>query len=149
MSEHTLSFIESSSDKEIRDIYNFNVEAFADAQDFDWSISNLKKEIKDGWNLFSVNFDDDIVAALFMKEKEGTLYTKNTPIKMNFQGNGFSHMIKEFYEDVAKDRGLTRIVNYCPFDNFRMISLNERHHYSKTGEKLGADNKIIEWEKKI
>lgn len=149
MSEHTLTFIESSSEKQIQEIYNFNVQAFADAQDFDWSVKNLKNEIKDGWTLFSVNYDENIVAALFLKELQGTLYTKNTPIKMNFQGNGFSHMIKDFYEDIAKEVGAQRIVNYCPFDNFRMISLNERHAYTKTGKSLGDSKKIIEWEKKI
>jgi hypothetical protein len=68
---------------------------------------------------------------------------------MNFQGNGFSHMIKDFYEEVASDSGLARIVNYCPFDNFRMISLNERHDYKKTGNTLGDNSSIIEWEKNL
>lgn len=149
MSENTLSFIESTTEKAIQEIYNFNVQAFADAQDFDWSVKNLKNEIKDGWSLFSVNFNNDIVAALFMKEKEGTLYTKNTPIKMNFQGNGFSHMIKDFYEEIAKEKGIHRIINYCPFDNFRMISLNERHKYVKTGKTLGNAHHLIEWEKNL
>lgn len=149
MSDNTLTFIESSTEKEIQEIYNFNVQAFADAQDFDWSVNNLKNEIKDGWTLFSVSFDSNIVAALFLKAIDGTLYTKNTPIKMNFQGNGFSHMIKDFYEDVAKDLGVNRIVNYCPFDNFRMISLNERHSYYKTGNTLDNGKHLEEWEKNI
>jgi hypothetical protein len=59
----------------------------------------------------------------------------------------FSHMIKDWYEDIAKDKGIKKILNYCPFDNFRMISLNERHNYKKTGNMLGKANTIIEWEK--
>jgi predicted GNAT family acetyltransferase len=149
MSDNSLNFTKTKSDKDIQDIYNFNVEAFADAQDFDWSVSNLKKEIKEGWNLYSVTYNNDIVAALFVKADDNTLFTKNTPIKMNFQGNGFSHMIKDFYEEVASDSGLARIVNYCPFDNFRMISLNERHDYKKTGNTLGDNSSIIEWEKNL
>lgn len=146
--EH-LEFKRSETDKEIKEIYNFNAKAFADSQDFTWTEANIKKEIKDGWQLYSVNFDDDIVAALFLKEEDKTLFTKNTPIKLLYQGNGFSHKIKDFYEKVAKEHKLRKIVNYCPFDNFRMISLNEGHDYRKTGNALGPHNVMLEWEKDL
>ena len=42
-----------------------------------------------------------------------------------------------------------KFVNYCPMDNFRMISLNEGHDYKKTGNTLGNNKDIIEWEKVI
>lgn len=144
-----LVFKESRSKEEISDIYNFNVQAFTDIQDFDWSEQNIKKEIKDGWKLFSVEYEQDIVAAVFLKEDEKTLLTKNTPIKMDYQGNGFSHKIKDFYELYANENGINTIINYCPFDNFRMISLNERHDYQKTGNVFGKNNQIVEWQKKL
>lgn len=144
-----LIFKESRSKEEISEIYNFNVHAFADTQDFDWSEQNIKNEIKDGWILFSVEYDEDIVAAVFIKEDDKTLLTKNTPIKMDYQGNGFSHKIKDFYELYANENDIKTIINYCPFDNFRMISLNERHDYTKTGKVLGKNNHIVEWKKDL
>lgn len=144
-----LEFKKSESDNDIKEIFNFNAKAFADSQDFTWSEENIKKEIKDGWRLYSVSFDDDIVAALFLKEEDKVLYTKNTPIKLIYQGNGFSHKIKDFYEEVAKQNKLKKIVNYCPFDNFRMISLNEGHDYHKTGKTHGPHDEMLEWEKNL
>ena len=119
-----LEFKKSETDQEIKDIFNFNAKAFADSQDFTWTEANIKNEIKDGWKLYSVKYDDDIAAALFLK-------------------------IKDFYEKVAKENNLNKIVNYCPFDNFRMISLNEGHDYKKTGKKVGPQNEMLEWEKKL
>lgn len=144
-----LEFRQSQTDSEISEIYNFNAKAFADSQDFTWSEDNIKNELKDGWKLYSVNFDNDIVAALFLKENGQVLYTKNTPIKLIYQGNGFSHKIKDFYEKVAKEHKLKKIVNYCPVDNFRMISLNEGHDYVKTGNTHGPGAEMLEWEKEI
>src|SRR5690606_9937208 len=115
--------------QEINRIFNFDANAFASAQDFDWTEANIKKEIQEGWQLYSASFEGEVVAAIFMKPNQDTLYTKNTPIKLNYQGNGFSHQIKEYYEKIAKEQGLGRIVNYCKADNFRMISLNEGHDY--------------------
>jgi predicted GNAT family acetyltransferase len=144
-----LIFEKTKNNDEIKEVYNFNTEAFADASDFRWSVDSLKKELKEGWNLYSVRFDDEIVAAALTKKDADSLLTKNTAIKINFQGNGFSHMIKDWYEELAKEEGVHKIINYCPFDNFRMISLNERHNYKKTGKMLGDSKTIIEWEKSI
>lgn len=138
---------ECVSDNEIDAVYNFNTNAFADMQDFEWSVANLKEQINLGWNLLSVAIDDDVVAAIFLKIDSDTLFTKNTAIKMEYQGNGFSHMIKEFYEEFAKGKKINRIINYCASDNFRMISLNEGHDYIKTGNFLDSNKNILEWEK--
>lgn len=148
-SDIKLSFQPSQNSKDIKEIYNFNVKAFADSQDFNWTEDNIKQEIQDGWTLYSARFEKDIIAALFVKIDEDTLYTKNTPIKLTHQGNGFSHIIKEFYEQYAKDNKLNKIINYCPMDNFRMISLNEGHDYKKTGRTIGPNQDMIEWEKKL
>lgn len=142
-----LKFIKSSTNEDINNIYNFNVQAFADSATADWSESTIKDEIKNGWNLYSVQYEGDIVAAVFMKEDQKLLLTKNTPIKMEFQGNGFSHRIKDFYEEYASDKGIETILNYCPMDSFRLISLNERHNYEKTGNVFADD--IIEWKKDL
>ena len=144
-----LQFKRSQTDKEVSEIFHFNAKAFADSQDFTWTEANIKNEIKDGWKLYSVSYEDDIVAALFLKEQNDVLYTKNTPIKLIYQGNGFSHKIKDFYEKVAKEHKLKKIVNYCPFDNFRMISLNEGHAYKKTGKTHGPHDEMLEWEKDL
>lgn len=147
MADKKLVFTPGKNKQEINRIFNFDANAFANAQDFDWTEENIKKEIQDGWQLYSVDYEGDVVAAIFMKANKDTLYTKNTPIKLNYQGNGFSHQIKEYYEKIANEKGLHRIVNYCKADNFRMISLNEGHNYKKTERKL--DDNIIEWEKHI
>ena len=148
MSEKNLEFKQIKSDKDIRRIHEFNVKAFSD-EDLSWTYENLKKYIANGWDLYTANYKSDTVAALFIKQEEGALHTRNTSIGVDFQGNGFSHMIKDYFEDLAYERKLNSVINYCPFDNFRMISLNERHHYTKTGNKYGKNNEIIEWEKKI
>lgn len=149
MAELKIAQVKASSDKALNDIYNFNVQVFAGSHDFEWTKDNIKKELKDGWDIFSVNIDKDIICALFVKEESGKLLTKNTPIKLNFQGNGFSHMIKDFYEDYAKEKGLSTVINYCPDDNFRMISLNEGHDYKRTGKSLKNASNMIEWIKEL
>lgn len=150
MSEQmSLIFQECATDKDIKDIYNFNIHAFADTQDFEWSEENIKKEMGEGWKLLSVSYNKDIVAAVFLKVEGDNLFTKNTPIKIDYQGNGFSHMIKDFYEQFAQENNIHTILNYCPNDNFRMISLNEGHDYTKTGKILGDNSNIIEWKKSL
>ncbi|MBT4790699.1 MAG: hypothetical protein HON90_03945 [Halobacteriovoraceae bacterium] len=149
MSETKIKFIPSSSNNELNEIYNFNTIAFADSQDFAWSKENIKKEIKSGWEVISVKIENDIICALFLKEEQDCLLTKNTPIKLNYQGQGLSHIIKDYYEDYAKSKSLTGVLNYCPADNFRMIALNESHGYTKTGRNLDGNNSMIEWEKNL
>ncbi len=150
MSEQSSLIIkECSSDSEMSAIYNFNTNAFADMQDFEWSVDSLKLQMNEGWSVLSVAVDEDIIAAIFIKISDSVLLTKNTSIKMDYQGNGFSHMIKEFYEEYAKQNKVTKIINYCAEDNFRMVSLNEGHDYKKTGNHLNSNNHILEWEKHI
>jgi hypothetical protein len=147
MDEKNLSFKEVKKDEDIKDVSKFDVQVFTETQDFQWSYDSIKKELKNGWKLVAVQFGDETVAAIVFKSEKDTLFTKNTPIKMAFQGNGFSHMIKDFYEGQAGKLRLKRVVNYCPVDNFRMISLNESHGYRKTGNYLGNNKNIVEWEK--
>lgn len=147
MSEKTLIFKEARKEEEVLDLSRFDIQAFTDNQDFQWNLVNIKREMKDGWRLFSVGYGPETVAALFLKSDTETLYTKNTPIKLAFQGNGFSHQIKDFYEREANRLQLQRVVNYCPADNFRMIGLNESHGYRQTGNYAGATKNIQEWEK--
>lgn len=149
MTEKKINFIHTKTDSEISEIYNFNMQAFADSHDFAWTQENIKIEIENGWELFSVRIDNDIICALFVKIDGKNLLTKNTPIKLNYQGQGFSHIIKDFYEEFAKNKNLTEVFNYCPVDNFRMISLNEGHDYEKTGQSLGENENMIEWQKSL
>lgn len=144
-----LIFKEAKKEEEVVNISNFDVQAFTDASDFSWTLDNMKKEVKTGWKLYSVLAEDEIIAAVLVKRDGDTLLTKNTPIKMAFQGNGFSHMIKDFYEEEAKKQQIKKVYNYCPVDNFRMIALNESHGYQKTGKSFGMNQNIIEWVKDI
>jgi len=144
-----LKLEKAQKQEDIKEIYNFNVKAFADSQDFAWTQDNISKEIKAGWELYSAKVGEEIVCAIFLKKENDVLMTKNTPIKINHQGNGFSHLIKDFYEDLAKKEGIFVVKNYCPEDNFRMVALNERHDYTKTGKILADKNTLIEWEKKL
>lgn len=142
-----LVFKEAKKEEEVVNLSKFDIQAFTDTQDFSWSLENIRKEVKTGWKLYSVTTDEEIVAAVLVKRDGDTLFTKNTPIKMAFQGNGFSHQIKNFYEEEAKRLQIARLVNYCPVDNFRMIALNESHGYKRTGKAFGVSNNIIEWVK--
>lgn len=149
MEEKLLTFKEARKEEELVNLSKFDIQAFTDTQDFSWSLDNIKKEVKTGWKLYSVTAEEEIVAAVLLKKDGDKLFTKNTPIKMAFQGNGFSHMIKNFYEEEAKRLNIKRVINYCPVDNFRMIALNESHGYKKTGNAFGIANNIIEWEKTL
>jgi predicted GNAT family acetyltransferase len=142
-----LVFKEAKKEEDVVNLSKFDMQAFTDTQDFSWSLDNIKKEVKTGWKLYSVTTDEEIVAAVLVRKEGGTLFTKNTPIKMAFQGNGFSHQIKNFYEEEARKQQIIRVVNYCPVDNFRMIALNESHGYKRTGNAFGFSNNIIEWVK--
>lgn len=144
-----LEFKEAKKEEDMVNLSKFDIQAFTDTQDFSWSLENIKKEVQTGWKLFSVTTDNEIVAAVLMKQDSSTLLTKNTPIKLAFQGNGFSHQIKYFYEEEAKRLNVNKVINYCPVDNFRMIALNESHGYKRTGKSFGISNNIIEWEKTL
>lgn len=147
MEEAELVFKEAKKEEELVNLSKFDMQAFTDTQDFSWNLDGIKKEVKTGWKLYSVTNENEIVAAVLIKKDGDTLFTKNTPIKMAFQGNGFSHRIKNFYEDEAKKQNMRKVVNYCPVDNFRMIALNESHGYKRTGNAFGISNNIIEWVK--
>jgi hypothetical protein len=149
MSDKSLMFKEIRSQGEIEELAKYDIQVFTDSQDFHWSFDNIKKEMKAGWKLYAVNFNHETVAAVFVKSDSDTLFTKNTPIKLAFQGNGFSHQIKDFYEREANRLQVKRVINYCPVDNFRMIALNESHGYQKTGRFLGTSKTILEWEKLV
>ena len=112
-------------------------------------VGGLKTVCRTGWKVYSVQIEDEIIAAAFLKKEGEKLITKNTPIKMLFQGHGYSHLIKEFFEQQAQSLNIDHVVNICPNDNFRMISLNETHGYKKTGNTFGEKKSLIEWIKTI
>jgi len=147
--QSALVFKEAKKEEELVNLSKFDIQAFTDTEGFSWTLDDLKKEVKTGWKLYSVTTQDEIVAAVLMRTEGDTLFTKNTPIKMAFQGNGFSHQIKNFYETEAKRNHINRVVNYCPVDNFRMVALNESHGYKRTGNAFGLSNNIIEWVKDL
>ncbi len=146
---NVLTFKEAKKEEELINLSNFDIQAFTDTPDFSWTLDSIKNEVKTGWRLYAVSLDEEIVAAVLLKRDGDSLLTKNTPIKMAFQGNGFSHQIKDFYEEEAKRSQVKKVFNYCPVDNFRMIALNESHGYHRTGRSLGPAKTVIEWVKNL
>lgn len=144
-----LTFKKAKNEKDIKLIYDHNIDAFSDSPDFKWTFEEIKKEVADGWELYSLIDDAEIVAAVFFKVEDDSLLTKNTAIKIDHQGAGLSHAIKEFFEKVAREKKLKRIYHYCRIDNFRMYSLNESHQYKKTPKKLGPEGLVVEWVKTL
>jgi glycosidase len=149
MASMSLNFFHAAKQKEMKKIYDYTIDAFSDSPDFNWNLEEIKKEVKDGWSLFGVtNLEEEIVAALFFRLDSGSLLTKNTGLKINHQGAGYSHQIKEFFETKARELKAKSIKHYCRIDNFRMYSLNESHGYKKTDLKVD-DEQIVEWEKPL
>ena len=144
-----LKFQRAQSETDVQSVYEYNIDAFSESPDFNWNLEEIKKEIASGWDLYSANINDEVIAAVFLKKDRSTLYSKTTSIKINFQGSGYSHKIKEFIEDSAKKMKAKEIVNFCGIDNFRMYSLNESHGYTKTGRKLGDNGQVVEWVKQV
>ena len=141
-----ITFIKASKVSEYKAIYDHNLNAFTDSPDFNWDLDQIKKEVKEGWQVYSAHVGEMIIAALFLKIDGKSLLTKNTGTKMSHQGSGYSHKIKEFFEKKAKELKVKKVFHYCRIDNFRMYSLNESHGYVKTPEKLD-DGLVVEWEK--
>lgn len=144
-----LTFKKITHQDDIRAVYDYNVDAFSDSPDFKWSLEEIKREMKEGWELYACYKSQEIIAAVFFKEEEGSLLTKNTAIKMMYQGSGYSHKIKDFFEKVGRERKLKQIIHYCRIDNFRMYSLNESHGFEKTDKRLGELGQVVEWVKEI
>ena len=90
-----------------------------------------------------------LLRPIFVKDENDQLLSKTTSIKMNYQGSGYSHKIKEFIEELAKTKKHNKVINFCGIDNFRMYSLNESHGYKRTGRKIGEKNQVIEWIKDL
>lgn len=144
-----LTLKKARNESDIQEIYDHNIDAFSDSPDFKWTLDEIKNEVADGWELYSLGLGKDIVAAVFYKIEGDSLLTKNTAIKADHQGVGLSHTIKEFFEKVARENNLSKIYHYCRIDNFRMYSLNESHSYKKTPNKIGADGLVVEWVKQL
>lgn len=143
----SLIFFPADKPKDMKKVYEYTIDAFSDSPDFNWNLDEIKKEVKEGWLLYGVsNEEDEIVAAVFFRLVDKSLLTKNTGLKINHQGAGYSHEIKEFFEDKARELKAKSIKHYCRIDNFRMYSLNESHGYKKTANKI-EDGQIVEWEK--
>lgn len=144
-----LSFIKSTTDEELESIYDHNMSAFFDADEFDWTLPWLQSQKKDGWDVYGVQFEQEIIAAFFVKHEEKILFTKQTPLKLKYQGHGFSHAIKEEMERIANESKVEEIYNICAIDNFRMVALNESHGYRKTGKNYRDIKTLVEWKKTL
>jgi|GEM_PF-409974 len=142
-------FVRAKAEKDLVSIVDHNIDAFSDTPDFSWNLEEIKQEIKQGWEVYAVYLNNEIIAAAFLKEEDEQLLTKNTSIKMTFQGSGHSHKIKEFFEKEARGREVAELVHFCRIDNFRMYSLNEGHGYLKTARKLGPNGELVEWVKRL
>ena len=142
-----LIFQKAQSQQDIQNVYEYNIDAFSESPDFNWNLKEIQKEVLGGWDLYAAYLGEEVIAAIFLKEENGQLLSKTTSIKMNYQGSGYSHKIKEFIEESAQKNKISEVVNFCGIDNFRMYSLNESHGYQKTGRKLGNKGQVVEWVK--
>lgn len=144
-----LSYKKVENDSDIQQVYDYNIDAFSDSPDFKWSFEEIKREMKEGWELYAVYSEGEVVAAAFYKVEGDSLLTKNTAIKVGHQGAGISHDVKDFLESVARKKKLKKIVHYCRIDNFRMYSLNESHGFEKTQKTFGDKGQVVEWVKTL
>lgn len=144
-----LVFKKAKTEKEIEDIFKYNFDAFTEGPDFKWTLEDIHHELQDGWELAAVMLEEEIIAAVFYRKQKNTLFTKNTTVKMNYQGHGHSHRIKEFFERKGEELKVRSIVHYCSIDDFRTYSLNESHGYEKTDRKLGKNGHVVEWKKEL
>ena len=146
--EQKITFRLAKKDDDLKSIFDHNIDVFSDSPDFAWTFDDLKHEMKKGWGIYSVETEGVIIAAAFIKQEKGELLTKNTAIKSEFQGSGFSHRIKEFFEAKAQEFNVKKIKHFCRIDNFRQYSLNESHGYEKMGP-LKDEDHIVEWVKPL
>ncbi len=144
-----LEFKQAISKKEIEEAYNYNIDAFSDSPDFNWTLEAIINETKEGWEVWEALRDGEVIAVAFIKKDGDTLLTKNTSVKMNYQGFGYSHQIKRFLEQKAAELGAKEIVHFCSIDDFRMYSLNESHGYEKSPIKDGQNELVVRWHKKL
>ena len=144
-----LNFHEVKNQDEFDQIIRYDQSAFSTGVGFEWSLKGLELEKKRGWKIIGV-FNNEIVVASVLAKKEGkTLLTKTSPVKLDFQGNGFSHQIKDYLEDYAKKNKCLSIRHFCRSDDFRGISLNETHGYKKVNFPENDDENISLWEKTL
>ena len=146
----TVEFKLAKTKKDLGEIYNYNMSAFLDEDEFPWSLPWIEAQDREGHDIYQVKYRGEVVAALFTRVTKKGLLTKQTPIKFNVQGLGLSHKIKEYAEVLAKKAKKKDIFNYCAIDNFRMAALNESHGYKKTsGGVLEGGGTIVEWHKSL
>jgi predicted GNAT family acetyltransferase len=140
-------FHKVNSSEDVSEVYNHNVEVFLESFDFDWNPSAIMDQLKQGWRFYSVKIGEEIIAALFVYKTGKKLMSQHSNIKMEHRGNGHSHRLKEFIEDLAKQEGLEVVENICRQNDFRLISLNETHHYKRVEDSDQGD--FILWRKKL
>lgn len=148
-SKIALEFKTATGEEDYQKICDYSIEAFSDSPGFKWTPEGIKKEVQEGWTLEAVCADKEVIAALFFRRQKDALLTKNTAIKSSHQGSGFSHQMKEYLEQKARQLKAKKVLHYCQVDNFRAHGLNESHGYKKTGRFLKENEGIIEWEKKL
>ena len=148
MSEEKLQFKLAKNKKDFQKVYEYNLSVFLDEDEFPWSLKWLEEQHKNGYDIYLVEYGGEVMAALFVKVLQRGLFSMQTPLKLNFQGMGLSHQIKEYAEVLARQANLRDIYNYCAIENFRMMALNESHGYERTGRELPEKN-LIEWHKRF
>ena len=45
----SLTFNRARTDAEIKAVYDYNIDAFTDTPDFNWTLEGIKEELKSGW----------------------------------------------------------------------------------------------------
>ena len=52
--EIKINFKKVSSKADLQEVYNYDVDVFAEAGDFEWSLKSLEAEKSNGWDIYSV-----------------------------------------------------------------------------------------------
>ena len=143
-----LHFKPITKSEDFKAIHDYIADVFSDT-DFNWTLDQIRGETKAGCELWAAYSQEDVVAALFLRMDGDTLLTKNSALNIHHQGQGHSHEIKEYFEQVARQRGAKKISHFCRIDNFRAYSLNESHNYTRLEGKNKGDDQVVEWRKKI
>ena len=65
-----LNFQKAKSNKDIKEVYEYNIDAFSESPDFNWNLKEIQNEVNDGWELYGAHLGDEIIGGCLFKEKQ-------------------------------------------------------------------------------
>lgn len=142
-------FFKKQNQEQVNNLNQSAQEFFINSSDY--SFDAVKKDFSQGWDIYSISFEEHVVALASVRKKNDAYQTKNSNVRIDYRGNGFSHEIKNFFEQDALEKGLKKIINISSEDNFRQRSLNESHGYILLEDKFKDDHGdyYLMWKKEL